>query len=497
MNKKLFLGTLLLLLVIILGLKQEQNPIWAEYQKKYFIEQKKILQAQLETAQDEKTKALLQNEITGWENRKPEIINIVLPNGKVERCKTCHIGIEEISSSHPSNTFGCTVCHGGNPLSLDKQTAHAQMLGTAHPGSLDVASLSCGSTGPNGEACHSQNHEQADNEVDLVKSSLMSTKVGELSVVRMMFGLDKTKDVPNLGKNDVAIQYSHPLMGLPQEKEFQESCLSMCHQGGSGHLPNLLEVMKNGTAGQANVNNNNQNTAHGCEVCHVLTNPEHTYQGSDTAMKGFETGHGMTHQLTTQIPYTQCNQCHNEGIHDPIQMKFTYRSDLGKVVDDWKTGNKDWDSRLADYYLPGELFAKCEVSLDCIDCHTRQDVMGDGNKWTSQYDAVHIQCADCHGTKTSNPLTKTIENMNDLAFEEKVTNPVFPELKVGDQILMTKKGEELPFARQKGQNWFIYSRVSGESTKIPLVMGSSCQQNPEEQNADSCHKCHTGADLHK
>jgi len=479
MEKKLFLATLLLVLVVVLGLWQEHNPSWVQYQNNYFAEQKTILQTKLETIQDEKKKTVMQKEMNDLENRQPEIVNLVLPNGEVERCKTCHIGIEEISPSHPSNTFGCAVCHGGNPASLDKQTAHEHMLGVAHPGSLEVASLSCGSTGPNGEACHSQNHEQAKNEVDLVKTSIMSTKAGELSSVRMMFGLDKTKDVPKLKKNEVAIHYSNPIAGLAQEKGFQDSCLSMCHQGGGGLLPG------------------SQNTARGCEVCHVLTNPQQTYQGSDSVMKGFEAGHGMTHQLTTQIPYTQCNQCHNQGIHDPIQMQFSNRPDLAKVVKDWKNGDKDWANRLANYYLPGELFAKCEVSLDCIDCHTRQDVMGDGKMWTSQYDAVHIQCMDCHGSTTSPPLTKTIKSADDPAFDEKISNPVFPELKVGEQIMVTKKGEELTFLRHQGQDWIIYSRVKGEHFKIPLVQGSSCKQNPQEQNADSCHKCHTGSDLYK
>lgn len=200
MKKKLFLATLLLALVILMGLRQEQNSSWAQYQKDYFAQQKAILQTQLETTQDDKTKKALQIEITDWEKRVPEIVNLVLPNGKVERCKTCHIGIEEISASHPSDTFGCTVCHGGNPLSLNKVTEHDHMFGVSHPGSLEVASLSCGSTGPNGEACHSQNQDPAKNEVDLVKTSIMSTKAGELSSIRMTFGLDKTKEVPNLLK---------------------------------------------------------------------------------------------------------------------------------------------------------------------------------------------------------------------------------------------------------------------------------------------------------
>ena len=478
MKKTFLLASLLLILMVVLALKQSTTPNWAGYQTEFFTEQISKLQVQLGTEKDETKKKQVQQELTSFQIRKPEIIKIVLPNGKVERCKTCHIGIEEISSSHPSNTVGCAVCHGGNPLSLDESTAHAQMFGGGHPGSLNVASLSCGGTGANGVTCHTGNQEQAKNEVDLVKTSIMTTKAGELSVVRMMFGFDKTKEVPGLTKGQVAYLYPNPLQGRPDQGAFQQSCLSQCHQS-EGNLPLAVP-----TIAKKNVQ------ANGCEVCHVLTNSTHTYVGADTTMKNSNLGRGMVHSLTTQIPYTQCNQCHNQGNHDPLKMSFAVRADLPQVTTDWIAEDMTWLSRLTNYYLPGEIFARCEVSLDCIDCHTRQDVMGDNKLHTSQYDAVHLQCLDCHGTKEKLPLTKKIESLNDLAFEEQITNPQFPTLELGDDLFMTRKGEELPFLRHKGDHWIQTSRVTGKTFKIPLVVGSQCKQVPDEQGADSCHKCH-------
>jgi hypothetical protein len=498
MKKSVLMASLLGILVVLIVLIQRSTPGWAEYQKEYFAEQIISLQTQLGSAKDPVKKNQLQEELASYRIRKPAIVDLVLPNGNVERCKTCHIGIEEISSSHPSNTFGCSVCHGGNPLSLDKTTAHSQMYGNGHPGSLKVASLSCGGTGVNGEACHSGNHEQVKNEVDLVKTSLMTTKAGELSVVRMMFGYDKTKDVPGLTKGQEGFHYPNPLSGRANQKDFQQNCLSQCHQSG-GDLPvsiiqSSASVIDTPTKNQ--VESQNKIQANGCEACHVLANPTHTYVGSDTSMKSSSLGHGMVHSLTTQIPYTQCNQCHNQGNHDPLQMSFSIRSDMTKVVSDWKVGDTNWQDRLKDYYLPGEIFAQCEVSLDCIDCHTRQDVMGDDKLHTSQYDAVHLQCQDCHGTIGSLPKTKQIADTNDLAYEEQITNSKFPVLKVGDKILITGKGEELPFLRQRGGDWTQTSRVTGKSFSIPLVYGSKCQQSILEQGADSCHKCHNRSASH-
>ncbi|SPF31514.1 conserved exported hypothetical protein [Candidatus Desulfosporosinus infrequens] len=490
MKKTFLLASLFLILIVILVLKQGTTPSWTHFQKEYFAEQISKLQAQLGTVNDETKKQQLRLGIASYQNRKPEIIDLILPNGKVERCKTCHIGIEEISNSHPSNTVGCAACHGGNPLSLDESTAHAQMYGSGHPGSLNVVSLSCGGTGANGVACHAGNQEQAKNEVDLVKTSLMSTKAGELSVVRRMFGLDKTKDVPGLSKGQVAFFYPNPLQGRPNEMSFRQDCLSQCHQSG-GNIPLPLSQKSNGQ----NVSND-KIQGNGCETCHVLTNPTHTYSGDDTTMPANNLNHGVVHRLTTQIPYTQCNQCHNQGNHDALKMGFTVRPDLAKVVRDWQAGDTTWTDRLSDYYLPSEIFARCEVSLDCIDCHTRQDVMGDDQLHTSEYDAVHLQCLDCHGTKERPPLTKKIDNLQDLAFEEQITNPQFPALHIGDEILMTAKDEELPFIRHKGDNWILSSRVTGKTFNVPLVFGSQCQQVPDEQGADSCHRCHDRSALH-
>jgi len=491
MKKTFLLASLLLILIVIVTLKQGSQPKWGNYQTEYFREQVSKLQFELGKETNEAKQKQIQQEIVSYQNRKPEIINLVLPNGKVERCQTCHLGIEEISKSHPSNTFGCAVCHGGNPLSIDETTAHAQMYGGGHPGSLNTASLSCGGTAENGVACHSGNHESAKNLVDLVKTSIMSTKAGELSVVRMTFGLDKTKEVPGITKGQVAYLYPNPLQGRANEGQFQQNCLNQCHQSGG----ELSAPLSHGTATPSSPSND-KIQANGCEVCHVLVNPTHTYSGNDTTIKNNTSGRGMVHSLTTQIPYTQCNQCHNQGKHDPLKMEFSVRADLAKVERDWSAGYTTWTDRLSDYYLPGELFAKCEVSLDCIDCHTRQDVMGDGQFYTSQYDAVHIQCLDCHGTKEKLPLTKKVGNSNDLMFKDPITNPVFPALKLGDEIFLTAKGEELPFLRHNGDSWIQTSRVTGKTFKIPLVFGSSCEQTVDEQGADSCHKCHARTAQH-
>ncbi len=71
-----------------------------------------------------------------------EIKQIVLPGlGRVDRCITCHVAVEDPSyaglkqplayhvnhSQHPFEKFGCTVCHQGQGLATTKEAAHGNV----------------------------------------------------------------------------------------------------------------------------------------------------------------------------------------------------------------------------------------------------------------------------------------------------------------------------------------------------------------------------------
>lgn len=489
----LSLFTVLLLIQI-----RENQPEWKSYQKAYFMEQVRQRESELSQTTEPDKILKLQQEINDWKNKTPEVVNLTLPNGKTERCQSCHLGIEEISSSHPADTFGCTVCHGGNGLALDKDTAHANWWGEGNPGSLQTVNYSCGGTGFEGTKCHSGNPNSKDNFVNLVPTSLMVTKAGELSTIRRTFNIQPWKDIPEISKGNTAASIPNPLNGYPKEALFQMNCLSQCHQA-NGTLPDYRSLFDLPITSQDASQNGSDSTsklqmntpsAHGCQSCHVLMNPTHTYQGQDVTIDHNKPGYGKTHQLTTEIPYTQCNQCHNQGKHDSINMTFTPRNDLSEVVHAWEKGEETWEERYKNYYLPGEIFTQCEVSLDCIDCHTRQDVMGDGKIYTSQNDAVHIQCQDCHGTIANPPRTRTVTSREDSVLQGKFTNSYFPELNVGDSFVLSSKGEDLPFIRPVNGQWILRSKVTGKEFTVPLAYGTKCEQDLTKQRADDCHKCH-------
>src|SRR5512143_4226823 len=101
---------------------------------------------------------------------------------KPELCLTCHDGIEEISPSHPVQTFGCVICHGGNALALDKNLAHAGMRGGKNPSDFSVVEASCG-----GSQCHSGSTADHNDHIQRAMTSIQGTYAGAIAQVRRSF----------------------------------------------------------------------------------------------------------------------------------------------------------------------------------------------------------------------------------------------------------------------------------------------------------------------
>jgi hypothetical protein len=147
--------------------------------------------------------------------------------------------------------------------------------------------------------------------------------------------------------------------------------------------------------------------------------------------------------------------------------------------------------RLHDYYQPIAQFVSCEWKLDCVDCHTRQEAMGNGSLYGSEAAVQYVQCKTCHGTLTELPQTRTLTDPNDLAFRLASVNPIV-QLKLGDKILVTSKGEPLwnTLVLSDGTVQLV-AKATGQKYTIPMVRGSGCQQDPSRQDSASCHQCHS------
>ncbi|MBK8420341.1 hypothetical protein [Candidatus Villigracilis saccharophilus] len=378
-----------------------------------------------------------------WMNsHQPKPIELIpVLTGQPEYCITCHADLPEISASHPVETFGCVSCHGGERLALNADLAHSTMRGGANPSDLSVAEISCG-----GSSCHSGSEADDRDHIQRVMTSVQSTYAGAIANIRFTFGAQADLSA-HFGINAITDEQTQTGIASlasfeatadanPMILKFGENCLT-CHI-------NALAREGDSFARQ-----------NGCAACH---------------------SNGQ-HKLTTAISYTQCNTCHNRGNYDLRTMTFIQRTDRPA-------------KRVDDYYQPIAQFTQCEYTLDCIDCHTRSEVMGDGDIHANKKDIQYVQCKTCHGTPTELPLTKTIEDPNDIAFKMGFLNPVV-DLKPGDKILVTEKGEPLWNTRVLSDGTYeMIGKATKQKFNFRPVMGSSCTQTGEDQSSTYCHECH-------
>jgi hypothetical protein len=371
--------------------------------------------------------------------------------GQPEYCLTCHADLAEISPSHPVQTFGCVVCHGGERLALAAGLAHSTMRGGRNPSDLSVVEASCG-----GSTCHSGDPAENNDHIQRVMTSLQATYAGAIANILYTYGAE-----PDLtarygiyavegkaaapGGISSLVEFDPAQFSNPSILSFAGNCLN-CHlSAGPPSGPEYAHLT-------------------GCAACHTPT------AGKDLDQP--------VHNLTTAVSYTQCNTCHNRGNYDLRDMHFQARTDQPT-------------DRLHDYYQPIAQFTRCEWTLDCIDCHTRQEVMGDGVLHSNQKEMEYVRCYTCHGTLTDLPLTHTITDPNDIALRQAFLNPVV-DLKIGDTILVTEKGEPLWNIRPLSDGTYQeVSKATGQRFTFKPVKGSGCLQDPDQQESRYCHECHS------
>lgn len=399
------------------------------------------------------------------QSRTPQPVEL-LPSltGEVEYCLTCHTGIEAVSAAHPTDAFGCVRCHGGERLALDADLAHSTLRGGRNPSDFSVVEQSCG-----GSDCHSGSPDDQRDHIARALTSVQATYAGAIANVYFTFG----------GQPDLTARYG-AIAVSGRDSSGSPRALAALHDLPKPENPFLQRFLENCTGCHLSAEAVDEPGYHrltGCAACHSPSNELGTYTGGDPTVTRGEPGHADAHTLTTAIPYTQCNACHNRGNYDLRTMAFNPRPD----------GPAD---RLHDYYQPIAQFTRCEVELDCVDCHTAGEAMGDGAIHDSQASVQYVQCKTCHGTPDSLPLTRTITDPDDIALRRAFLNPTVP-LQPGDTVVVTEKGEPLWSVRRLADGSFQQiGKATGQAYAVPMVKGSQCRQNPDEQESRYCHACH-------
>ncbi len=238
--------------------------------------------------------------------------------------------------------------------------------------------------------------------------------------------------------------------------------------------------------GIANTDSYAATHASGCAACHFPWNDEGTYAGMDRAMNG-KAGHSASHAMQS-LPDTQtCTRCHNRSGRIALSYQGLYDGNNGLVPTKGGEGGPVMGSgaRNLVHIQPDVHFA---AGMECIDCHTSRDVMGDGYAYRNMYRQTEIACEDCHGSATVPPRYREITRENDEALSES-HNYKLP-LTSGMKMIQTQKGRSYSnvFFRD-GAVWLLGKR-SGKLHRSKVITGTP-EHTINGHGRLECHSCHS------
>lgn len=391
---------------------------------------------------------------------------------KEDGCISCHQGLEHASRSHIS----CVSCHGGNPLSRNKGEAHAALHGKANPSSPGGWEKSCGS-------CHRYQLER-------VRSTIMQTNEGMIRNIQLTWEGEDGRHYSTTGgdyfdsagkaQKQEAVKDMDNLSG-----ELYRKFCSRCH------------------IGTANGDSYSAAHASGCAACHFPWNDTATYQGGDKSMKG-RAGHSASHAMSALPDSQVCTRCHSRSGRIGYSYQGLYDGNNSLVPTSGGEAGPLMGSgaRSLTQITPDAHFA---AGMECIDCHTSRDVMGDGYQYRNMYLQTEVACEDCHGSATEVPRYRTITRENDEALRE--SRSYRRPAQSGMQMIQTSKGRSYSNVFFEKNAVWLQGKRSGKLHRSKVITGTpehtivghgrlecySCHSHMSVQ----CYGCHTRYDKAK
>lgn len=348
-----------------------------------------------------------------------------------DQCLSCHADVRDMSSSHPVKTFGCAVCHLGNPLSTDKTNAHAGMV--RNPSDLLWADKTCGQS-----KCHPTL-------VKKVRSSIMSSNAGLVSATLYQW--------QESGQLNDTLRHIHD--NLPDTSLATDHLRKLC----AGCHINKNE---NDFAGEIG------SRGGGCNDCHLLRDNNNPHKHP---------------AFSVQIGIDVCEKCHNRSNRTALNYQGKFESEgygtpyeRGALRSDTLSGGRFF------FHLPADVHFK--AGMVCIDCHTADEVMGDGKRHAHLEDQVRVRCADCHQAKFARPdsadIVRKIISVN--SYLDVPGDSLFAVISAG--------GFFSNIGREKGKI-ILTAKTDGRKHPIPQS-GNRAECTLPGHERLSCQACHAG-----
>lgn len=286
--------------------------------------------------------------------------------GTIDMCLSCHKDVK-LDPAHDPAVIGCASCHLGDPLAVTEKEAHKGMV--LNPGDLRIVEKTCAV-----EGCHPKDAHK-------VKNSLMATNRGILGTLLYYWGESPGQDtdltVEQLiasGQTSLALDY------------FRKLCAT-CH----------LWKQKNDLPGVPAFFNEKGG---GCSACHYLNPPEVPHRdirfsGDDEDRPPVDPKKKPHPLVKMAVVSDNCIRCHNRSGRIGLSYIGLFESE--------GYGTPYQQGKMTRKQLPGSRFY-LELAddihhargMECIDCHTRNEIMGDGTSYAHYEQQLEISCEICH-----------------------------------------------------------------------------------------------------
>jgi hypothetical protein len=126
--------------------------------------------------------------------------------------------------------------------------------------------------------------------------------------------------------------------------------------------------------------------------------------------------------------------------------------------------------------------------MDCIDCHTQTELMGDGYAYENMYHQLEVSCESCHGDGQKLPATELIsrENKPNLAVRSAYRDIIPDDM----EAVLTDKGRPFSNAvKDGGQYWLIQKRANVPKPMVTVT--GSLEHNVAGHERLECVSCHS------
>lgn len=151
----------------------------------------------------------------------------------------------------------------------------------------------------------------------------------------------------------------------------------------------------------------------GCASCHIPYSNEGIYEGGDASIPQTP-GHLLVHAIQSSrearvqvhdvnysgVPVETCTTCHNRGKRIGVSYQGLMETEYQATFDATGKGQTPLHSKR---YMHMKSDIHYQKGMLCQDCHTSNDLHGDGFLSGTTLAPVEIECQDCHGTTKAYP----------------------------------------------------------------------------------------------